>query len=316
VQETDRFSLFAEGEAEIMKRILLVFLLVSLVFSAAPTSAAPSPPIPTILTSTTTTCGENPPPGAQRYLQHPGFEETIADTDHTLDPAGWLVTEGKTVKGTHNVIEEMPELVQVVGAEHGIAPCEGNKMLKIDARLTLKSSIIQAYLQPVREGRLIQELAVHPLAGQEYVQQIEIRGKRDFKGVEGLEMFHLRWTDEGLLLRVRTGRPDFKGQSGWYRVFPPLPNDRWSFIRLTLEKTIPTRDQEGRTVSQWKLKVEVNGQTLFESDREQVYAQYIQSAEFVFLGDETMSGRTRKLKPSSTGDGIGIVYYDAVRAWR
>jgi len=233
-----------------------------------------------------------------------------------LDPAGWLVTEGKTTKGTHDVIKEMPELVQVVGAERQIRPCDGNKMLKIDARLTLKSSIIQYYLQPISAGRLVQELAVHPLAGREYVQQIEIRGERDFKGVEGLEMFHLRWTDEGLLLRVRTGRPDFQGQSGFYRVFPALPNDRWSFIRITLEKTIPTRDQEGRTVSQWKLRVEVNGQTLFDSDREQVYAQYIQSAEFVFIGDETMSGKTQKLKPSSTGDGIGIVYYDAVRAWR
>jgi hypothetical protein len=290
--------------------------------TATPTSAptatptATPTPIPTILTSTTTTCGENPPAEAQLYLKNPGFEEAIADKGQTLDPAGWLVTEGKTTKGTHDVIKEMPELVQVVGVERQIAPCDGNKMLKIDARLTLKSSIIQYYLQPISAGRLVQELAVHPLAGQEYVQQIEIRGERDFKGVEGLEMFHLRWTDEGLLLRVRTGRPDFQGQSGFYRVFPALPNDRWSFIRITLEKTIPTRDQEGRTVSQWKLRVEVDGQTLFDSDREQVYAQYIQSAEFVFIGDETMSGKMHKLKPSNTGDGIGIVYYDAMRAWR
>ncbi len=252
----------------------------------------------------------------QFYLQNPGFEETIEDKDHTLDPADWLVTEGKTRKGTHDVIEEMPELVQVVGAEHGIAPYEGNKMLKIDARLTLKSSIIQDYLQPVREGRLVQELAVHPLAGQEYVQQIEIRGDPDFREVEGREIFHLRWTDEGMLLRVRTGSPDFQGQSGFYKIFPPLPSDRWSVICITLEKTVPTQDGEGRTVSQWKLRVEVNGQTLFDSDREQVYAQYIQSAEFVFIGDETMSGKTHKLKPSNTGDGFGVVYYDAVRAWR
>jgi hypothetical protein len=322
-----------------MKRTLVVFLLVNLILSAcapasaptstpapsatplptatpAPTSTATPTPIPTILTSTTTTCGENPPSGAQLYLKNPGFEETIADKDHTLDPADWLVTEGKTTKGTHSVVEEMPELVQAVGAERQIRPCDGNKMLKIDARLTLKSSVIQYYPEPTSAGRLIQELAVHPIPGEEYAQQIEIRGERDFKGVEGLEMFHLRWTDEGLLLRVRTGSPDFQGQSGFYRVFPPLPNDRWSFIRITLEKTIPTRDQEGRTVSQWKLRVKVNGQTLFDSDREQVYAQYIQSAEFVFIGDETMSGETHKLKPSNTGDGFGVVYYDAVRAWR
>jgi len=308
-----------------MKRTLLVFLLVNLVLSACTPVSAPTPtPAPSATTlptvtsapTATTMCSENPPSGAQLYLKNPSFEETIPDKDHSLDPADWLVTEGKTRKGTHNVIEEMPELVQVVGAERQIYPCEGNKMLKIDARLTLKSSVIQYYPEPTSAGRLIQELAVHPIPGEEYAQQIEIRGERDFKGVEGLEMFHLRWTDEGMLLRVRTGSPDFQGQSGFYRVFPPLPNDRWSFIRITLEKTIPTRDQEGRTVSQWKLRVEVNGQTLFDSDREQVYAQYIQSAEFVFIGDETMSGKTQKLKPSSTGDGIGIVYYDAVRAWR
>ncbi len=214
------------------------------------------------------------------------------------------------------MIEEMPGLVQVVGPEGPIRPYHGNRMLRVDARLTLKSSVLQYYLQPVSEGRLIQELAVYPLSG-EYVQQIEIRGKPDFREVEGNEMFHLRWTDEGLLLRVRTGSPDFKGQSGFYKIFPPLPRDRWSFIRITLERTEPTKDLDGRTISQWKLVVEVNGDRLFDSDQAgAVYAQYIRSAEFVFVGDETMSGRTRKLNPSNTGDGIGIVYYDAVKACR
>jgi hypothetical protein len=172
-----------------MKRTLIVFLLVNLMLPAcapAPTStpapsAIPSPngtaaptrtptatptapptPIPTIRTPTTTTCGGNPPSGAQLYLKNPSFEETVPDKDHTLDPADWLVTEGKTRQGTHDVIEEMPELVQVVGAERQIRPCDGNKMLKIDARLTLKSSVIQYYPEPISAGRLIQELAVHP----------------------------------------------------------------------------------------------------------------------------------------------------------
>ncbi len=291
-----------------------------------PNATSAATPTPTRRASTpapttaTTACGENPPPNAQPYLKNPSFEETIADKDGSLDPHGWEVTEGKTIEGTHEVIEEMPSLVQVVSPkgpipEGPIRPCHGNQMLKVDARLTLKSSVLQYYPQPISEGRLIQELAVYP-SSKEYVQQIEIRGKRDFKGIEGKEMFHLRWTDEGLLLRVRTGSPDFKGQSGFYKIFPPLPRDRWSFIRLTLEKTQPTRDSEGRTISQWKLTVEVNGDTLFDSDREKVYVQYIQSAEFVFIGDETMSGTTKKLNPTGTGDGIGIVYYDAVRAWR
>jgi hypothetical protein len=132
-----------------MKRTLIVFLLVNLMLPAcapAPTStpaprAIPSPngtaaptrtptatptapptPIPTIRTPTTTTCGGNPPSGAQLYLKNPSFEETVPDKDHTLDPADWLVTEGKTREGTHDVIEEMPELVQVVGAERQIRP--------------------------------------------------------------------------------------------------------------------------------------------------------------------------------------------------
>ncbi len=271
----------------------------------------PSPVPMATVPMATVACSEN----AKPYLKNPSFEETIPDKDGTLDPQDWVVTEGKTVKGTHDVIKERPSLVQVVGPEASIRPYHGNQMLKVDARLRLKSSVLQYYLQPVSEGRLIQELAVYPFS-EEYVQQIEIRGKRDFKGIEGLEMFHLRWTDEGLLLRVRTGSPDFEGQSGFYKIFPPLPRDRWSFIRLTLEKTKPTQDREGRTISQWKLTVEVNGDTLFESDREKVYSQYIRSAEFVFIGDETMSGKTHKLKPSNTGDGIGIVYYDAVRACR
>ncbi len=63
-------------------------------------------------------------------------------------------------------------------------------MLKVDARLRLKSSVRQYYSQPVSGGRLIRELAVYPFQG-EYVQQIEIRGRPDFREVEGNEMFHL-----------------------------------------------------------------------------------------------------------------------------
>ncbi len=257
-----------------------------------------------------TACDNN-----EEILKNPGFERTIQDKDKTLDPADWEVTEGKTVKGTHKVTKEIPALVQVVAKEGQIRPYEGSRMLKIDARLTLKSSVIQYYPHPISKGRLIQELAVYP-TGDEYLQQIEIRGKRDFKGVEGKEIFHLRWTDKGLLLRIRRGRPDFKGQFGFNKTFAPLPKNQWSFIRITLEKTTPARERKRKLISQWKLTVEVNGKTLFDSDKEKVYAQYIKSAEFVFIGDETMSGKTRKLNPGGTGDGIGIVYYDAVRACR
>jgi hypothetical protein len=257
-----------------------------------------------------------PPPGGAAYLHNPHFEWAVADRDGTLDPEAWEVAEGETTQGTGRVVREMPELVQVVGGGGGVAPHNGRRMLRVDARLGLKSSVRQHYRRSVGEGTLTQELAVRPPGAGEYVQQLEIRGRRDFREVEGLEMFHLRWTDEGLLLRVRTGSPDFRGQSGFYRIFPPLSRDRWSLFRITLAKAPPRRDGRGRTVSQWKLRVELNGDVLFDTEREGVYSQYIQSAEFVFIGDETMSGRTRKLDPRSTGDGIGIVYYDAASAWR
>jgi hypothetical protein len=56
--------------------------------------------------------------------------------------------------------------------------------------------------------------------------------------------------------------------------------------------------------------VELDGTLLFDTGRDGVYSQYIRSADFVFIGDETMSGTPKKLNPTGTGDGIGIVYYD------
>jgi hypothetical protein len=246
----------------------------------------------------------------QAYVENPGFERVVADSDGTADPEAWGVTEGETVEGTGHVIREMPELVQVVGREGAIEPYEGQRMLKVDARLLLKSSVRQYYRRPVESGTLVQQLAVRPAQSGEYVQQIEVRGTPDFREVEGKELFHLRWTDEGLLLRVRTGSPGFRGQSGYWRTFPPLPRGRWSLFRITLTRAAPTRDNEGRMASQWRLRVELDGTLLFDTGRDGVYSQYIRSADFVFIGDETMSGTPKKLNPTGTGDGIGIVYYD------
>lgn len=186
-------------------------------------------------------------------LRNGGFEVTVQDRDGAFDPAVWGVVEGKTRKGTGNVIREKPELVQVVTAsEPFIQPFEGEKMLRVGARLRLKSSVHQFYQQPISDGALHQRLAVYPASG-EYLQQIEVRGQPDFREVEGKELFHLRFADAGVLLRVRTGRPDFKGQSGFWKIFPPLPRGEWSQVAIWLSKTDPTRDGQGRTVSQWKL---------------------------------------------------------------
>jgi hypothetical protein len=85
--------------------------------------------------------------------------------------------------GTAEVIEEHPELVSVVGMEQGVAPYEGNRMLKIDARLHLKANVRQFYRHPITDGKLVQEVALYPYS-EKYLQQLEIRGKRD-PGIKG-----------------------------------------------------------------------------------------------------------------------------------
>jgi hypothetical protein len=94
----------------------------------------------------------------EAILKNTGFEEAIldkGDNGKTFDPAIWGVNEGKTEKGTDNVIEELPGLIQVVSKENGVLPYEGDKMLKIDARLYVKTNIRQYYSQPISEGKLV-----------------------------------------------------------------------------------------------------------------------------------------------------------------
>ncbi len=253
-------------------------------------------------------------PGGSGLVANPDFEDAVADGGGTLDPAGWQVGEGLAEKGTGNIVEEHPELVQVTEADGGVRPYRGRRFLKVDARLYLKSHVKGYYARPVATGGLVQEVAVYPGVGS-YLQQVEIRGRPDFREVEGNEIFHLRFTDEGTLLRVRTGRPDYPGQYGFWKTYSRLPDGQWNTIRIALRKAQATTDGQGRTVSQWKLAVFVNGAVIFDTDRDGVYAQYIHAAEFVFIGDETMSGTPRKMDPRFTGDGVGVVYYDAAYAY-
>jgi len=88
----------------------------------------------------------------QPLLNNTGFEETIpdeGDSGRTFDPAAWGVCEGKTEKGTCNVIVEWPTLIQVVSNENGVSPYAGEKMLKIDARLYVKTNVRQYYAQRI-----------------------------------------------------------------------------------------------------------------------------------------------------------------------
>ncbi len=260
-------------------------------------------------------------------LKNTGFEEVRPDSAGTFDPAIWETTEGKTVKGTDKVIKEHQELVQVVGREQVISPYEGQKMLKIDARLYLKSHVRQSYSQPVTQGRLIQEVALYPHSD-EYLQQLEIRGRRDpgikgkndpVKGVRGNQLFALKYTHEKMLLVVTTGEEATKkGRHIIWKEYPPLPPKRWSLLKVVLEKVSPTRDRWGREISQWKLSLYVNGQLLYESGRAgEPYIQYFQTADFVVIGDDYVlpEGKTRNVIGPTTGDSFGVVYVDAARAF-
>jgi len=267
--------------------------------------------------------------GGEALLQNTGFEETIPDKGGTLDPQAWAVAEGKTVPGTDRVIEEKPELVSVVGSEQGVVPYEGNRMLKIDARLYLKTHVRQLYFYPVKEGKLVQEVALYPYS-EEYLQQIEIRGKHDpgikgkkdpEKGVRGNQLFSLKYSHEKMLLVVTTGSEWKHGRHIIWKEFPPLPLKKWSLVKLVLEKASSTKDEFGRTISQWKLSLYLDGKLLYESGRKwEPYIQYFQSADFVVIGDdyvlpEDKPPEENRLGPT-TGDSFGVVYVDAAKAFQ
>jgi len=262
------------------------------------------------------------------FLQNTGFEETVLDKGGTLDPKIWQVAEGKTVPGTAHVIEEKPELVSVVGSEQGVIPYEGNKMLKIDARLYLKTNIRQSYPQPVTEGKLIQEIALYPYS-ERYLQQFEIRGRHDKgikgkkdpeRGIRGNQLFSFKYSNEKILLVVTTGQKWKRGRHIIWKEFPPLPLKKWSLVKVVLEKVQPTKDEFGRTISQWKLSLYLNGKLLYESGREgEPYIQYFQSADFVVIGDDYVLPENKPAEKNhlgpTTGDGFGVVYVDSARAF-
>ncbi len=268
-------------------------------------------------------------------LLNSGFEELVLDKDKSFDPANWQVTEGKTEViyrddvryGTDRVIEEWPELIQVVSEENKIKPPEGQKMVKIDARIYLKTNFRQYYPEPIKEGKLVQEIYLYP-QGKEYLQQIEIRGtkdegiggKRDEEGVRGNQLFSLKYSHEKMMLVVTTGKEWERGRHIIWKEFPPLPQNQWSLIEIILEKAESTKDEYGRTISQWKLSLYLNDQLLYQSGRkDEPYIQYFQSADFIVIGDdyvlpEDKPADKNKIGPT-TGDSFGIIYYDGVFAW-
>jgi hypothetical protein len=90
-------------------------------------------------------------------------------------------------------------------------------------------------------------------------------------------------------------------------------------VKVVLEKVSPTRDEWGRTISQWKLSLYLNGKLLYESGRPgKPNIQYFRSADFIVIGDdyvlrEGKATEKNRLGPT-TGDSFGMVYVDSARA--
>ncbi len=226
------------------------------------------------------------------------------------------------------MIEEKPELIQVVSNENGVSPYKGEKMLKIDARLYVKTNIRQYYASAINEGGLIQEIALYPLS-EEYLQQIEIRGERDKgrggykegneEGIRGNQLFALKYSHEGMLLVITTGEEVKHGRHIIWKEFPQLPAKQWSKIRIILERVEDGKDKQG-VFSQFKISLYVNNKLLYQSGRpNEPYIQFFKSADFIVIGDdyvlpEDKSPEKNKMAPTA-GDSYGIIYYDNVYAW-
>jgi hypothetical protein len=211
-------------------------------------------------------------------LKNISFEEIIpdkGDNGKTFDPDKWGVCEGKTEKGTANVIEEYPELIQVVSKENSVLPYEGNKMLKIDARLYIKTNVRQYYNQSVADGKLVQEIYLYPFID-EYLQQIEVRETKDKgrtrykkgkeEGIRGNQLFSLKYSHLGMLLVVTTGRETKNRRHIIWKELPALPKRQWSKIKIVLEKIEPGKDEIGE-FSQFKLSLYINDKLFYQSGR-------------------------------------------------
>ena len=237
------------------------------------------------------------------YLLNASFEETIEDGDATNDPKDWRVIEGYAIRGTGDVPkeDERSELVQVVSKENEIAPYDGEKMLKVTNKRELKAAVMQYYFPLVTVNEFEQSLAVYPVSDQ-YLQQLEVRGKPDFPDVYGQQFYSLKFSHDNIEVCVRTGGPDSEHICGYDKFLSPLPKNQWSLVKTKLVKTESTEDK----TSQWKLTISINNEIVFESGQgEYPYVQYIKSILYVFFGDECEGGEKQECDGPD-----GLVYYD------
>ncbi|MBI3980841.1 hypothetical protein HY345_02485 [Candidatus Microgenomates bacterium] len=239
-------------------------------------------------------------------LKNSGFENIQSDSPAGYDPTDWKVIEGYAIAGTGEVPpeNEKKEYVQDVEAEGSISPAEGNRMLKVNNHKLFKSAIIQYYTSVINSGTLIQKLSVYPLTNN-YLQQLEVRGRPDFPEVYGLQLYSLKFYGDKLRVCVRTGGPDAAHICGYDKNLARLPIKEWSTIETRLKKVNPTANG----VSRWKLTMLLNGQKIFDSGNGGYpYVEYIKDLRHIFLGDECE-------QPNQECDGPdGTLYYDDISA--
>ncbi|KKU92005.1 MAG: hypothetical protein UY21_C0007G0024 [Microgenomates group bacterium GW2011_GWA1_48_10] len=235
-------------------------------------------------------------------LLNPGFEEMVNDPakPSDLDPKGWITAEGEMEPGTGNEVSERPEFAQVLSQVNGVGPLSGKRMLKNHTEFLLKSHVRQSYLQAVRDGVLVQKLAVFVPGQAKFLQQAEIR-----KAVAG-EEFHVRWMDSGTNYCWRTGGGD-NNPKDYCVTKGPLGTNVWHQYLILLTK------QEGKVnsagESQWKVAIFLDGKQVITSGENG--APYLSPADErfgrFFLGDECQGG--------GSCDGVGTMYFDNAEAY-
>lgn len=237
---------------------------------------------------------------SRNLFSNSSFEDGIIPSEnHDRDPVSWVIKEGVPTLNanggeTGDIVEEYPRMTQVVAAEYGVRPHSGSYMLKNATDRGVKSQFRQIYLSPIESGTFVQKLSMFIPSQAGFLQQMEFR--------RGLESFHMRWTESFTNIRLRTGPTNDESFSKRVAAFPM---DRWNEIVITL-------NQVTAGVNQWRIRIELNGDTIFRSNGGSVPDIFLKDGLIgqIFVGDEGAG-----IQGAGEHDGFGTIYFDDVEAY-
>ncbi|MBI3980943.1 hypothetical protein HY345_03005 [Candidatus Microgenomates bacterium] len=257
---------------------------------------------------TNTPTPTNAPSG--NLFQNPGFEDgtVYSNNPNDLDPKKWYAAEGLTARGTGRIINEHPEMINVLCAKKSpVKPLEGNCLLKISSEVGVKALAEQSYYPTVIDGTFAQNLGIYVPNLPEnsaYLQQMELR-EGIIPGATG-QVIQMRYQSLELSICVKSNNTND------CKTFPPLTKNKWYNFRFTLIKTNETNQ------SRWALKIEDtnSGKTFWNSSQGDPYLflrnipreRVVEQIGTIFFGDECLG-------PGGPCDGKGVVYYDDISAF-